>query len=160
MDIPREKKRSPKKYILSGLAIAAVTVTTVGLSRLKPAAPRVDRAAIWFGHVEQGELVRQVRGPGTLVPEGMRFVSALNSGRVEEKLRLPGDTVTADTVILRMTILDAGRLSRCRMPAIPHMQAQTLFLAMIVIPAFWMHSRSTSRSASSHHCRTSSGDWR
>ncbi len=103
MDIPREKKRSPKKYILSGVAIAAVTVTTVGLSRLKPAAPRVDRAAIWFGHVEQGELVRQVRGPGTLVPEGMRFVSALNSGRVEEKLRLPGDTVTAETVILRMT---------------------------------------------------------
>jgi len=103
MDIPREKKRSPKKYILSGLAIAAVGVTTVGLSRLKPAAPRVDRAAIWFGNVEKGELVRQVRGPGTLVPEGMRFVSALNSGRVEEKLRLPGDTVSAETVILRMT---------------------------------------------------------
>ncbi len=103
MDIPREKKRSPKKYILSGLAIAAVGVTTVGLSRLKPAAPRVDRAAIWFGHVEQGELVRQVRGPGTLVPEGMRFVSALNSGRVEEKLRFPGDTVSSETVILRMT---------------------------------------------------------
>ena len=103
MDIPREKKRSPKKYILSGLAIAAVGVTTVGLSRLKPAAPGVDRAAIWFGSVEQGELVRQVRGPGTLVPEGMRFVSALNSGRVEVKLRLPGDTVSAETVILRMS---------------------------------------------------------
>ena len=103
MDIPREKKKSPKKYILSGLAIAAVVATTVGLSRLKPAAPGVDRAAIWFGSVEQGELVRQVRGPGTLVPEGMRFVSALNSGRIEEKFHLPGDTVTAETVILRMS---------------------------------------------------------
>ena len=103
MDIPREKKRSPKKYILGVFAVAAVAVTTVMLSRLKPAAPGVDRAAIWFGSVEQGELVRQVRGPGTLVPEGMRFVSALNSGRIEEKLHFPGDTVTAETVILRMS---------------------------------------------------------
>jgi len=103
MDIPREKKKNPKKYIIGTLAVAAVIATTVGLSRLKPAAPGVDRAAIWFGHVERGELVRQVRGPGTLVPEGMRFVSALNSGRIEEKLRLPGDTVSAETVILRMS---------------------------------------------------------
>ena len=103
MDIPREKKKSPKKYILSGVGIAAVVVTTVGLSQLKPAAPSVDRAAIWMGSVERGELVRQVRGPGTLVPEGMRFVSALNSGRIEEKLHLPGDSVMAETVILRMS---------------------------------------------------------
>ena len=103
MDIPREKQKSPKKYIFGTLAVAAVIATTVGLSRLKPAAPGVDRAAIWFGHVERGELVRQVRGPGTLVPEGMRFVSALNSGRIEEKLHLPGDTVSAETVILRMS---------------------------------------------------------
>lgn len=103
MDIPREKKRSPKKYILGGLAVAAVAGTTVGLSRLKPAAPGVDRAAIWFGQVERGELVRQVRGPGTLVPEGMRFVSALNSGRIDEKLHLPGDSVSAETVILHMS---------------------------------------------------------
>jgi HlyD family secretion protein len=103
MDIPREKKKSPKKYILGGLAVAAVAGTTVGLSRLKPAAPGVDRAAIWFGQVERGELVRQVRGPGTLVPEGMRFVSALNSGRIDEKLHLPGDSVSAETVILHMS---------------------------------------------------------
>ena len=50
MDIPREKKKSPKKYIIGTLAVAAVIATTVGLSRLKPAAPGVDRAAIWFGH--------------------------------------------------------------------------------------------------------------
>jgi multidrug resistance efflux pump len=103
MDIPREKTKSPKKYIFGAVAVAAVVATTVGLARLKPAAPGVDRAAIWFGHVERGELVRQVRGPGTLVPEGMRFVSALNSGRIEEKLHLPGDTVSAETVILRMS---------------------------------------------------------
>ena len=103
MDIPREKKRSPKKYILGGFGAIAVVATTVGLSQLKPAAPGVDRAAIWFGEVQRGELVRQVRGPGTLVPEGMRFVSALNSGRIEEKLHFPGDTVTAETVILRMS---------------------------------------------------------
>ncbi len=103
MDIPREKKRSPKKYIMGGVAVVGVLGTTVMLSRLKPAAPAVDRAAIWMGQVERGELVRQVRGPGTLVPEGMRFVSALSSGRVEEKLHFPGDSILAGTVILRMS---------------------------------------------------------
>ncbi len=128
MDIPREKKRSPKKYILGGFAVAAVAVTTVGLSRLKPAAPGVDRAAIWFGSVEQGELVRQVRGPGTLVPEGMRFVSALNSGRIEEKLHLPGDTVTAETVILRMSNPDIQLQALAAEQALSQAEARVISL--------------------------------
>ncbi len=111
MDIPRAKKKSPKKYILSGVGIAAVVGTTVGLSRLKPAAPSVDRAAIWMGSVVRGELVRQVRGPGTLVPERIRYVSALNSGRIEQKLHLPGDSIGAGTVILRMSNPDIELLA-------------------------------------------------
>ncbi len=111
MDIPREKKKSPKKYILSGVGIAAVVGTTVGLSQLKPAAPSVDRAAIWMGTVVRGELVRQVRGPGTLVPERIRYVSALNSGRIEQKLHLPGDSIGAGTVILRMSNPDIELLA-------------------------------------------------
>ena len=111
MDIPREKKKSPKKYILSAVGVAAVVGTTVGLSQLKPAAPSVDRAAIWMGSVERGELVRQVRGPGTLVPERIRFVSALSSGRIERKLHLPGDSVGAETVILSMSNPDIELLA-------------------------------------------------
>lgn len=111
MDIPREKKRSPKKYILGAVGVAAVIATTVGLSQLKPAAPRVDRAAIWMGVVVRGELVRQVRGPGTLVPERIRYVSALNSGRIEQKFHLPGDSIGAGTVILRMSNPDTELLA-------------------------------------------------
>ena len=103
MDIPREKKKSPKKYILGGVAVLAVGGTTVALSQLDPAAPPVDRAVVWLGHVERKELKVQVRGPGTLVPEQIRWVSAVTSGRVERKLKLPGDSVGAETVILEMS---------------------------------------------------------
>ncbi len=103
MDIPREKKKSPKKYIIGGLAAVALIATTIGLSRLEPAAPGVDRAVVWMGEVRRGELVVQVRGPGTLVPERIRFVSAVTAGRVERKLRLPGDSVNPDDVIIEMS---------------------------------------------------------
>lgn len=103
MDIPREKKRSPKKYILGGVAVLAVGGTTVALSQLDPAAPPVDRAVVWLGQVERKELKVQVRGPGTLVPEQIRFISAVTSGRVERKVKLPGDSVGAGTIILEMS---------------------------------------------------------
>jgi len=128
MDIPREKKRSPKKYILGGFGVTAVVATTVGLSQLKPAAPRVDRAAIWMGVVERGELVRQVRGPGTLVPERIRYVSALNSGRIEEKVHLPGDSVGSGTVILRMSNPDIELLALTAEQALA--QAEANFISL------------------------------
>jgi multidrug efflux pump subunit AcrA (membrane-fusion protein) len=111
MDIPREQKKKPQKYILGAVAVLAVAGTTVGLSQLKPAAPSVDRAVVWLGSVERGELVRQVRGPGTLVPERIRFVSALTAGRVERKLHLPGDSVEAETIILVMSNPDVELLA-------------------------------------------------
>jgi multidrug efflux pump subunit AcrA (membrane-fusion protein) len=111
MDIPREKKKKPQKYILGAVAVLAVAGTTVGLSQLKPAAPSVDRAVVWLGSVERGELVRQVRGPGTLVPEFIRYVSALTAGRVEQKLKLPGDSVEAGTIILVMSNPDVELLA-------------------------------------------------
>jgi HlyD family secretion protein len=103
MDIPREKKRSPKKIIIGGVVVLVVGGTTVALSQLDPAKPPVDRAVLWFGQVERKELRVQVRGPGTLVPEQIRYISALTSGRVERKIKLPGDSVGAHTVILEMS---------------------------------------------------------
>jgi multidrug efflux pump subunit AcrA (membrane-fusion protein) len=103
MDIPRDKKRSPKKYIIGGLGAVALIATTIGLSRLQPAAPGVDRAIVWLGEVRRGELVVQVRGPGTLVPERIRFVSAVTAGRVERKHLLPGDSVQPNDLILEMS---------------------------------------------------------
>ena len=77
--------------------------TTLGLRGLKPAAPRVDRAAIWIDSVQKGPLVIEVRGPGTLVPERIRYISAVTAGRVERRLAEPGQEVKPETVLLELS---------------------------------------------------------
>lgn len=107
MDVPREptgRKRRRAIYIVA--AVAAVALVTVGLSRLEPAAPSVDRAAIWTDTVERGEMIRQVRGPGTLVPERIRWVTAEVSGRVERIHVQPGEEVDARTVLVELSNSD------------------------------------------------------
>jgi HlyD family secretion protein len=80
----------------------AVVLTTLGLSRLGPAAPTVERATIWPDTVKRGPMVRDVRGLGTLVPEDILWIPALTDGRVKRRL-LPGIAVKADTVLLELT---------------------------------------------------------
>lgn len=109
VDIPREKPRSKKKYIYGGLAAVVIAGITVGLARLEPAAPSVDRAAIWVDTVKRGTMVRQVRGPGTLTPENIRLITAVTNGRVERKLVEPGAYVTPETVLLEMSNPDVQR---------------------------------------------------
>jgi HlyD family secretion protein len=104
VDIPREPARRGRKRLLyGGLALLAVVVATVGLRDLKPAAPKVDRAAVWVDSVVRGPLVIEVRGPGTLVPERIRYISAITAGRVEQRLAQPGEEVKAETVLLEMS---------------------------------------------------------
>jgi multidrug resistance efflux pump len=86
-----------------GLGLLAIVLATVGLRNLKPAAPKVDRAAVWVDSVVRGPLVIEVRGPGTLVPERIRYISAVTAGRVEQRLAQPGQEVTAETVLLEMS---------------------------------------------------------
>ncbi|HET7275334.1 MAG TPA: HlyD family efflux transporter periplasmic adaptor subunit [Longimicrobiaceae bacterium] len=100
MDIPRPKTRSKKRWIYGALAITAVMLMTVALSRLEPAAPSVDRATMWMDTVQRGTMVREVNGPGTLVPEQIRYISAVTAGRVERVLLEPGVTVDSNTVLL------------------------------------------------------------
>ncbi len=76
---------------------------TYGVSRLRPAAPGVDRATVWIDTVKRGELTRQVRGSGILVPENIRWIPATTSGRVERLVLRPGAQVTPTTVILEMS---------------------------------------------------------
>ena len=85
-----------------GLLIAVVAVT-VGLSRLEPAAPTVDRSTVWIDTVKRGSFVRQVRGAGTLVPEEIRWIPARTQGRVERILTLPGSLVQVDTLLLELS---------------------------------------------------------
>ena len=103
MDIIRDTKPKKKKRIITITMGALLLVVITGyLSTLNPAAPSVDRAVVWMDTVQQGTMVRQVRGPGTLVPERMRFITAVTQGRVERKLVLPGATVSAETIIVEL----------------------------------------------------------
>ena len=104
VDIKREPaKRGRKRILYGGIALAAILATTLGLRGLKPAAPRVDRAAVWIDSVQRGPLVIEVRGPGTLVPERIRYISAVTAGRVEKRLAEPGQEVHPETVLLELS---------------------------------------------------------
>jgi multidrug efflux pump subunit AcrA (membrane-fusion protein) len=81
-------------------ALAAVLLITLGLSRLAPAAPQVEKGSVWIDTVKRGPMLRQVRGLGTLVPEEIRWIPATTEGRVERIVVQPGATVKPDTVIL------------------------------------------------------------
>lgn len=109
MDIPRDQKpRTRKRIIQWSVAVIALVGITGVLRNLKPAAPSVDAATVWMDTVQHGTMIRQVRGPGTLVPEQMRWVTALTAGRVEQIMILPGTEIEANTVIIRMSNPDVA----------------------------------------------------
>jgi multidrug resistance efflux pump len=104
VDIPRiPPKRGPKRLLYGGIALVAIVLTTLGLRGLKPAAPKVDRASVWIDSVQRGPLVIEVRGPGTLVPERIRWISAVTAGRVDKRLAEAGEEVGPETVLLELT---------------------------------------------------------
>ena len=102
-DVSRKKRRRQVIYI--GVGIVALALVTMGLSRLKPAAPTVERSTVWVDTVKRGSVLRQVRGLGTLVPmEGsIQFLPAVTEGRVDKILQLPGAQVKADTILLELS---------------------------------------------------------
>jgi HlyD family secretion protein len=103
MDIqrPSQAKAKLKKRIYTVSAVvAALVAITVVLARLKPAVPTVDRNLVWIGDVKRGPMVRQVHGPGTLVPVDIRWIAARTQGRVETIVLLPGATVQPDSIIM------------------------------------------------------------
>ena len=106
MDIKRAPPSKTKQYIAWGSGIAAIVLVTVGVSTLKPAAPSVERATLWVDSVKRGELLRDVRAPGTLVPEHIRIISALVGGRIEQLPLRPGVTVTPATLLVEMSNVD------------------------------------------------------
>ena len=84
------------------LAVVAVSLTTVAVSRLQPAAPRVDRDAIYLDTVGRGPMVRQVRGVGTLVPEHIRWIPATTDGNVERIVIQPGAVISPETIVVEL----------------------------------------------------------
>jgi HlyD family secretion protein len=105
MDISRpdlSKKKRRKRILYAAIAGVALTVTTIVISRLKPAAPTVDRNLVWIDTVKRGPMVRQVRGIGTLVPENIRVVTARSLGRVDRIVLRAGAIVTSDSIIVEL----------------------------------------------------------
>jgi HlyD family secretion protein len=105
-DVKREgvaearKKKQRVLYVAGGVVVALLAFW---VSRLEPAAPTVERSTVWMDKVVRGSMLRQVRGPGTLVPVEIRWVAARTEGRVEQIVVLPGTDVEPETVILKMS---------------------------------------------------------
>ncbi len=110
MDVPVspavKKRRQRRRWFLGGGAAAALALATLGLSRLQPAAPSVEKSSLFMDTVKRGEMLRQVRGNGTLVPEDIRWIPTATAGRVERILVLPGARVNAETALVELSNLE------------------------------------------------------
>lgn len=106
------RKKKIRRAIYGAIALVVVAGITVGVSRLKPAAPSVDRATVWVDTVKRGQMLRQVRGSGTLVPEDIRWISATTAGRVERIVLRAGAIVEPNTVILELSSPDVEQAHR------------------------------------------------
>jgi HlyD family secretion protein len=107
VDIARDpavlRRKRLRHALLALVGILVIAAISVGLARMQPAAPTVERATLLVDTVKRGSLVREVRGLGTLVPEDTRWIPAVTNGRVERILLRPGAHVTADSVILELS---------------------------------------------------------
>jgi multidrug efflux pump subunit AcrA (membrane-fusion protein) len=114
VDIVREdiaEKKRKKRILLAASAATVVLLITLGLSRLKPAAPSVEKGTLWVDTVHRGPMLRQVRGPGSLVveSEGTRILSAGTDARVERLVILPGAQVQPGTLLIEMSNTELSR---------------------------------------------------
>jgi HlyD family secretion protein len=103
VDIVRTKPTRRRRYFIIALAVVAVISVTVSVSRLESRAPSVERGTLWIDTVRRGTMLRQVRAPGKLEPEHVRFVSAVTAGRVEVRDVLPGVHVSPTTVLVELS---------------------------------------------------------
>lgn len=106
MDIKRDPPKKTKKYIAFTVGLIGIVAVSIGISRLKPAAPPVEKGTLWFDTVKRGPMARDVDAPGTLEPEYVRNITALTSGRVEDLPVKPGVMVTTNTVLVVLSSPD------------------------------------------------------
>ena len=103
MDIARAPKKKTNRNVMIGAGIAAVILVTVALSRLSPAAPTVEVATLLKDSVRRGDISIEVRGPGNLEPEHIRWITAQTSARVERRAIESGRSIPAGGLILVMS---------------------------------------------------------
>jgi len=100
-DTQPQKTRKKLVWSVVGVSLLAMTIFVPRL--LPTAAPTVDGATVWRDTVDFGTMIRQVRGPGTLIPEQTRWITAVTAGRIEQILSLPGTEVEQGALIMRMS---------------------------------------------------------
>src|SRR5437667_5127279 len=106
MDVPRKgaaKARMIKRISIGVVLAILIPSITIGLKRLQPAAQSVERSTVWPDTVKRGEMLLNVRGLGTLVPEDILSIPATTDGRVEKRVLLAGTPVRPDTLLLELT---------------------------------------------------------
>jgi len=103
MDVARAPKSKTPRNVAIGVGVLALALVTVALSKLRPAAPTVESATLMIDSVRRGEMVKEVRGPGNLVPEHIRWITAQASARVEKLIAQSGQNVTSSDVLLELS---------------------------------------------------------
>src|SRR5438874_3510394 len=112
MEIPRPSNARAKmirKIVFVAAAILLLAGLTLGLSKLRPAAPSVDRATVWTDEVKRGPMLREVRGLGTLIPEDIRWIAAQTDSHVDRVVLHPGALVKPNSIILELSDLQLQR---------------------------------------------------
>jgi HlyD family secretion protein len=105
MDIARpelKQRKRRRQYMIGAVVAVLLGVAVAGLSALGPAIPSIERSSVLVDSVKRGELLREVRGPGTLVPKEIRWIAAETAAHVEHIVIKPGAIVQPDTVILEL----------------------------------------------------------
>src|SRR5262245_31126646 len=105
MDIARPDlapRRRRRRLLAAAALLAGVCAVSIGASRVHPPLPSLPRTGLWIDTVTKGPMVLAVRGPGTLVPEDLRWIAAESAGRVQVVLLQPGSAVEPDTVVLEI----------------------------------------------------------
>lgn len=103
VDIVRAPRPQLGRRLLYAGAVVAFIIVTIVVARLRPAAPTVERSLILIDSVRQGDMIREVSGPGTLVSEHVRRIAAVTSARVDRIVAQVGQQVTPSTVLLEMS---------------------------------------------------------
>jgi HlyD family secretion protein len=103
LDVARAPQKKTGRNALIGAGVLLVVVVTVALAKLKPAAPTVEAATLYTDSVRRGDMVRDVRGPGSLVPEHIIFISPRASARIDRLVAEAGQTLKAGDIMLEMS---------------------------------------------------------
>jgi multidrug resistance efflux pump len=106
VDVARPPQKKTGRNIGIGVAVVAVVLTTIAVARLKPAAPTVDLSVSIVDSVRRGDMVREMRGPGTLVPEQIQQVTAPATARVDRMDVVAGQTVNAGDLLVETSSPD------------------------------------------------------